>query len=142
MKIIFQYSLILFFTIYPLKNLDALELPKRIEISEVYIEPTHEVTSFYTKENFLAALPNMRKASLESLAFGKVWSWQKGIICLKNGQKIKWRSFAENFILFETVDGPVFYTDIVSQSYSSAHGKLTRIIKTSSGLIKIDISLD
>ncbi|MCG8379593.1 MAG: hypothetical protein MI865_08990 [Proteobacteria bacterium] len=123
-------------------NIYAFELPSIDDIEKIRVQPQdNESSVFYTEESLLESLPNLHRANFDALGFGKVWSWQKGIIYLKNGKKLRWRSFTKNIILFETDDGAVFYTDIISQSNNANTGKITRNIKTEYGEKEIIIDV-
>ncbi len=84
----------------------------------------------------------MQRANIgKSLGFGKVWLWQMGTIHLRNGNEILWRAFTDNIILVETNGGPVFYTDIQSQTNDFSEGKIIRVVRTEAGLKKIEIDI-
>ena len=110
-------------------------LPAPEEVDRIWIQPHDEkLKDFYTPESLLKALPHLQKTTMgKSMAFGKIWLWQKGIIYLKNGNEIPWRSITDNIILIETDAGPVFYTDIQSQTNDFVDGKIIRTIYTWEG---------
>jgi hypothetical protein len=116
-------------------NVEAQYLPVPESVDRIWIQPHDEkVKDFYTEKSLLKALPYLKKTTFgRSMAFGKVWLWQKGIIYLKNGKKIHWRSFTDNIILIETDYGPVFYTDIQSQTSDFIDSKIIRTIYTWEG---------
>ncbi|MCG8380420.1 MAG: hypothetical protein MI865_13225 [Proteobacteria bacterium] len=93
----------------------------------------------YTSETLLAALPNLKKVNYVSLGFGKVWSWQRGIIYLKNRDKIHWKAFKKNLIAFETDEGVFFYTDVRSRTLNMSEGIITQSVQTNKGVQKIQL---
>ena len=120
---------------------ETATLPAPEEVDHIWIQPhDHKLKDFYTPESLLKALPHLQKTTIgKSMAFGKVWLWQNGIIYLKNGKELPWRSFTDNIILFETDEGPVFYTDIQSQTNDFVDGKIIRTIYTWEGAKEIII---
>jgi hypothetical protein len=133
-RIIF-YSLVFLFFCLSAVIAGTQTLPAPEEVDLIWIQPHDEkVKNFYTPESLLKTLPHLKETTIgKSMAFGKVWLWQKGIIYLKNGKEVHWRSFTDNFILIETDEGPVFYTDIQSQTSAFADGKIIRTIYTWEG---------
>ena len=97
---------------------------------------------FYTAESLLQALPHLHEASFgRHWAFGTTWLWQKGIIYLNNGGGIHWRSFTDNVVVIESSHGPVFYTDLQSQAFHFADGKINRTIHAWQGARRVVIDL-
>ena len=140
-KIIF-YSIFFSFLGSFSVSVQAQGLPSPVEVQSIWIQPQDgKLRKFYTPESLFKALPHLHRANFKSLGFGKVWLWQKGIIYLKNGKEIHWRSFTDNIILIDTDDGPVLYTDIQSQSHNFADGKITRIINTWEGPKEVIIDM-
>ena len=138
-----SYSLFLFIVFIGNSYADTFVLPLVEEVESIWLEPQEdESNKFYTADSLLEALPFLRKASFKSLGFGKVWLWQRGVIHLKNGKQLKWRAFTKNIILFEPETGPVFYTDINSESHNVKDGKITRTINTREGTKKIVIDMN
>ncbi|MBI1731668.1 MAG: hypothetical protein HYR49_02725 [Gammaproteobacteria bacterium] len=115
--------------------MSACELPSTADVAFITVEPHDDkLKDFFTPGSLLVALPHLRRTEIgRTLAFGKVWLWQKGIIHLKDGRQIPWRSFADNLILFDTPDGPVVYTDISQQSQSYRDGRIITTIYTWQG---------
>ena len=120
------------------------QLPASNEVSQIILEPQYEgKNKYYTPESLLASLPYLRRANIgKSLGFGKVWLWQRGTIQLKSGNSIRWRAFTDNIILMESDEGPVFFTDIQSQTNNYADGKIIRNVSTPQGLKEIVIIMD
>ena len=114
---------------------DTGALPAPADIERITVEPHDgKLKDFFTPESLLQALPHLRRTEIgRTLAFGKVWLWQRGTIHLKNGSDVPWRSFANNLILFDTADGSVVYTEINGQSRSYRNGKIFTTIYTWQG---------
>lgn len=120
---------------------DAGDLPAPADVARITIEPHDgKLKDFFTPESLLLALSHLRRTEIgRTLAFGKVWLWQKGIIHLKDGRQIPWRSFADNLILFDADEGPVVYTDIDLQSHFYGDGKIITTIYTWQGQKEVAI---
>ncbi len=123
---------------------ESWQLPTSNEVSQIILEPQNEGDNkYYTPESLLASLPYLRRANIgKSFGFGKVWLWQRGTIQLKSGNSIRWRAFTDNIILMESDEGPVFFTDIQSQTNDYADGKIIRNVSTPQGSKEIVIIID
>jgi len=123
---------------------ETQKLPSPEEVQRIWIQPhDNKLKDFFTPESLFKALPHLHQANIgKSMAFGKVWLWQKGIIYLKNGKEIPWKSFTDNIILIYTDDGPVFYTDMESQTNDFVDGKIIRTIYTWEGSKEVIIDLN
>ena len=111
---------------------DTGTLPTPEQVDHIRVQPHDgKIKDFYTPESLLQALPHLQETTLgKSLAFGKLWLRQQGIIYLKNGRELRWRSFTDNLLLIETAQGPVFYTDIQSTTIVFTGSKIIRTIYT------------
>lgn len=120
---------------------DPAGLPDPVTVDHITIEPHDgKVKDFYTAESLLRALPHLRRTEIgRTLAFGKVWLFQKGVIHLKSGAVIPWRAFADNLVLFDTAEGPVVYTDITGQTRSHVDGRVVTTLYTREGQGKVMI---
>jgi hypothetical protein len=133
-RVIFYFLVFLFFCSSAVIA-GAQTLPAPEDVDRIWIQPHDEkLKDFYTSESLLKALPHLKETTIgKSMAFGKVWLWQRGTIHLKDGKELHWRSFTDNIILIETDKGPVFYTDIQSQTNDFVDGKIVRTIYTWEG---------
>lgn len=110
-------------------------LPHPDEIARISVEPHDvKVKDFFTPDSLWRALPHLRRTEIgRTLAFGKVWLFQKGVIHLKTGAGLPWRAFADNLILFDTPEGPVVYTDITEQTHTYGDGRIVTTLHTWEG---------
>lgn len=120
------------------------DLPSPDEVQRIWIQPHDDkLKDYFTAESLLEALPHLHRANIgKSVGFGKVWLWQKGIIFLKNGKEIHWKSFADNLILIDTDNGPVFYTDLDSKTIAFADDKIITTIYTWEGHREVIIDMN
>lgn len=63
---------------------------------------------FFSAERLLAALPRMTPASTLLPIGGKIWS-QSGVIVLKDGRVLFWKSYRDDLIAVETDGEPNVY---------------------------------
>jgi hypothetical protein len=115
--------------------------PDPADVSHITVAPHDDkLADYFTPDSLMQALPHLRRTEFgRTLAFGKVWLWQKGVIHLQDGTQIPWRSFADNLILFDTAEGPVVYTDISAQTHFYRDGKIIMTIHTWQGPREITI---
>ena len=62
----------------------------------------------FTSESLLRALPSLKPAYLVQPIGGKIWS-QSGVIVLKTGKVLFWRSYRDDVIAVETGGAPILY---------------------------------
>lgn len=69
---------------------ETQKLPAPEEVERIWIQPHDDkLKNFFTPESLLATLPHLQRTTIgKSMAFGKVWLWQKGIIYLKDGKEL------------------------------------------------------
>ncbi len=118
-------------------------LPFINDIDHIVLEQQPQQTvQIYTDASLLNRLDNFQRAGISPLmGFGKVWLWQRGEFVLKNGNRVRWRTFARNILLVETEDGPEFYTDASATTRKIVGNKMITTVYTPDGQHEFEISL-
>ena len=84
-------------------------LPAPDQVFAIAIKPqAKQHPDFFTPEKLLAALPRMKPAAVMVPIGGKIWA-QRGVIVLKNGRVIFWKSYRDDLIAVETATEPIVY---------------------------------
>ena len=84
-------------------------LPKPNEVFAIAVKPqAKQLPVHFTPELLLQALPSLKPAYLVQPIGGKVWS-QSGVIVLKTGKVLFWRSYRDDVIAVETGGAPILY---------------------------------
>ncbi|MGF1608767.1 MAG: hypothetical protein ACFCUQ_05185 [Kiloniellales bacterium] len=84
-------------------------LPAPDQVFAIAVKPqAKQHPDFFTPETLLAALPRMRPAALMAPIGGKIWA-QSGVIVLKDGRVLFWRSYRDDLIAIETAGEPIIY---------------------------------
>lgn len=84
-------------------------LPAPDEILSIVIKPqAKQHPKFFTAERLLANLPRFVPATLGKPIGGKIWQ-QTGVIVLKDGSVLFWRSYRDDVLAIETGGEPLIY---------------------------------
>ena len=84
-------------------------LPKPDEVFAIAVKPqAKQLPAHFTPESLLRDLPSLKPAYLVQPIGGKVWS-QSGVIVLKTGKVLFWRSYRDDVIAVETGGAPILY---------------------------------
>ena len=84
-------------------------LPDPAEVFAIAIKPqARQLPVHFTPDSLLRALPSLKPAYLMQPIGGKVWS-QSGVIVLKSGEVLFWRSYRDDVIAVETGGAPILY---------------------------------
>jgi hypothetical protein len=84
-------------------------LPAPDEVFAIAIKPqARQLPAHFTPESLLEALPRLKPAYVMEAIGGKIWS-QSGVIVLKSGEVLFWRSYKDELLLIETGAAPVIY---------------------------------
>ncbi len=84
-------------------------LPKPEEVFAIAVKPqAKQLPAHFTPESLLRALPSLKPAYLMQPIGGKIWS-QSGVIVLKTGAVLFWRSYRDDVIAVETGGAPILY---------------------------------
>jgi len=84
-------------------------LPGADQIFTIAVRPqVRQLTEFFTPERLLASLPLFKPAYTLKPIGGKIWS-QSGVIVLKDGQVLFWKSYRDDLIAVETGGEPRVY---------------------------------
>ncbi len=84
-------------------------LPAPDQVFAVAVKPQakqHPV--FFTPEKLLASLPRLKPAAVMAPIGGKIWA-QSGVIVLKDGGVLFWKSYRDDLIAVETGGAPIVY---------------------------------
>ena len=84
-------------------------LPDPDEVLSIAIKPqARQHPKFFTPERLLANLPRLVPATLGKPIGGKIWQ-QSGVIVLKDGSVLFWRSYRDDVLAIETAGEPLIY---------------------------------
>jgi hypothetical protein len=84
-------------------------LPAPGQVFAIAIKPqARQHPDFFTPETLLAALPRMKPAAMMAPIGGKIWV-QSGVIVLKDGRVLFWKSYRDDLIAIETAAEPIVY---------------------------------
>lgn len=84
-------------------------LPAPDQVFAIAIKPhVKQHPDFFTPESLLAALPRMKPAAMTPPIGGKIWV-QSGVIVLKDGRVLFWKSYRDDLIAIETAGEPIVY---------------------------------
>jgi hypothetical protein len=88
---------------------EAPRLPSPEEVFVVSIKPhARQLTSFFTPESLLAALPRFKRVWVNPPIGGKIWN-QSGVIVLNDRRVLYWRSYRDDVLVLETDAGPEYF---------------------------------
>jgi hypothetical protein len=92
-----------------LPRAETPDLPAPEEVFAIAIKPqARQLPAHFTPESLLQALPRFKPAYVMEAIGGKIWS-QSGVIVLKSGEVLFWRSYKDELLLLETGGAPVIY---------------------------------
>lgn len=84
-------------------------LPRPDDVFAIAIKPqARQLEAPFTPESLLAALPHFKPAYVVEPIGGKIWK-QSGVIVLKDGRVLFWRSFRDDILAIETAVAPIIY---------------------------------
>lgn len=84
-------------------------LPPPDQVFAIAIKPqARQLPAHFTPESLLAALPNLKPAYVLEAIGGKIWN-QSGVIVLKSGEVLFWRSYKDELLAVETGGAPIIY---------------------------------
>lgn len=84
-------------------------LPAPEEVFTIAMKPqAKQLPVFFTPDSLLAALPRMKPAYSLAPLGGKI-ATQSGVIVLKDGSALFWRSYRRDLIMVETAREPILY---------------------------------
>ena len=84
-------------------------LPSPDDVFAIAIKPqARQLEAPFTPESLLAALPRFKPAYVVEPIGGKIWK-QSGVIVLKDGSVLFWRSFRDDVLAIETAVAPIIY---------------------------------
>ena len=84
-------------------------LPDPDDVLSIAIKPqAKQHPKFFTAERLLADLPRLVPATLGKPIGGKIWQ-QSGVIVLKDGSVLFWRSYRDDVLAIETAGEPLVY---------------------------------
>jgi hypothetical protein len=84
-------------------------LPDPEDVFVIAVKPqARQLPEHFTPETLLGALPALKPAYLVEPIGGKIWS-QSGVIVLKSGAVLFWRSYKDEVIAVETGGPPILY---------------------------------
>ena len=84
-------------------------LPAPDQVFAIAIKPhAKQHPDFFTPETLLAALPRLKPAAMMAPIGGKIWV-QSGVIVLKDGRVLFWKSYRDDLIAIETAGEPIIY---------------------------------
>ena len=84
-------------------------LPAPDQVFTIAMKPqAKQLPVFFTPETLLAALPRMKPAYSLAPLGGKI-ATQSGVIVLKDGSALFWRSYRRDLIVVETARDPILY---------------------------------
>ena len=88
---------------------EAPKLPAPEDVFVISVKPqARQLASHFTPESLKAALPRFKRAWVDPPIGGKIWQ-QSGVIVLRDGQVLYWRSYRDDVLVIETAAEPVTY---------------------------------
>ena len=84
-------------------------LPSPDQVFAIAMKPqAHQLPVHFTPESLLRALPSLKPTYVLEAIGGKIWN-QSGVIVLKSGEVIFWRSYKDELLAVETGGAPAIY---------------------------------
>ncbi len=96
-------------------------LPTPDEVFAIAVRPhAHQLTDYFTPESLRRALPHLKPVYVDVPIGGKIW-WQSGVIVLKNGEVLFWRTYRDDILAIE-INGHAYHFYAVRDPVAARSG--------------------